>query len=171
MISIFLNHQFFGMACFFKQFPGMGHRYNRVVFPMKDQEIADGRQAVRQIEPKPGRKCQIRRKPCRDNTLGRNNQRAAVKRCGNGNQCMDACCGCYRNTNRPSQAAAEKSCHRTKAVKVSQKVNSADKVPATSSKISGIGLAAITMAASAMIEPEKSHSVFAALPGQFNLFG
>jgi len=68
---------------------------------------------------------------------------------------MDACCSGYRKTNRPSQAAAEQSCHRAKAVKGSQKVNSAEKVPATSFKISGIGLAAITMAASAMIEPEK----------------
>ena len=159
MVSIFLNHQFFGMACFFEQFPGMGYGYNRIVFPMKDQEIADGRQAVRQIEPKPGRKRQIRRKPGRNNALSRINQRAAVKGCGNRNQCMDACCGSHRKTNRPAQAAAEQPCFRVKVIIVSQEIDRTLQIPASAVKISGIGLAALTLAASAMIEPEISHAV------------
>ncbi len=116
MVSVFLNHQFFGMACFFEQFPGMGYRYNQIVFPMKDQEMADGRQAVRQIEPKPGRKCQIRRKPCRDNALSRINQRLAAEGGRNSNQSMYNRFRGNRKTYRPSQAAAEQSYFGVKVI-------------------------------------------------------
>jgi hypothetical protein len=53
----------------------------------------------------------------------------------------------------------------------SQEIDRTLQIPTATIKISGIGLAALTLAASAMIEPKKSHAVFAALPGHFNLFG